>query len=520
MTFLGLTTWCFLLVSSSTRPPADEVLVGRLLDRISGGGAGDVSLQFALETLRRLDDSIVPQVNGRLEQALALPNLPADNLCEVLEAHPDVRSVPVLLRCLQDPELRVQTRAIQLLGAIGSPEAVMPMLVYSRGAPEYQKQLVTHAVIRIGGKDAKLFTRTLLDQPSFDASQIALAAYRLWKEPEILPILRERLRELRRGSRNDQARNTVAWTLGVLGDSDGRDHLLEALVQPGPWPRRRFVIAALGDIGGEAVERALVERIAIAEEEELISLLHALAESGGEVAHRELRDQVTASSRRVQQEALSGLATLGDDGPAWTLWQEMREAPWSATVQDWITFYVSRLGDRRVVPDLLSWFATARGVRREFLLRALGYAADPRAIPVLIEVLLSESKEVRQGVTLANLATQAMANLGSEATPALLEAWGRAEAEDQQERVLTALRNLGDRLGASADTRRASREIFDWMLEQFENASVDRKVFLVEGILPGFYDIRLGRWLWQVATDESQPEEVLQAVETAKRRFF
>ncbi|MEQ8764743.1 MAG: hypothetical protein RL885_12505 [Planctomycetota bacterium] len=519
----ALTILLTFFLSESVQEPAprnDEILIERLLTRISTGQVDSRGHQYAVATLRRLDPSIVPQVNARLKALAHRADANLDNLCEVLEVYPDESSVGPLVDCLDRPELRIQTRVVPLLGAIGDPSAVGELLRYGERAPEYQKQLVTDAVIRIGGPAAEEFVRALLDAPSFDASQHALAAYRLWKQPEILPVLRERLEKLRASGANPLDRIATAWTVGVLGDETGRDDLITLLDRELPGRLQDFVIACLGEVGDEASSRALAKRLPEADQDTTIQLAHALSFCGDRIARRELRTLAQSPTRRIREEALDGLARMGEREAAWTFWLEIREDPWSAESQRWIDFYTARLHEERIAPDLLQWFEDA-GVERQFsLVRALGHLGDGRAIPPLLGILLEEDVLAEDGSSLSDLAVQALANCGVQSLSALRGALDEADDADSLRRILVALRNAADRYGEDPTTRKEARLAFDAVVERFDTWDPELQVLVIQQILPGFFDLRFGRWLVERLRLGDLPEDVLEAMRSARRRYF
>jgi HEAT repeat protein len=280
-----------------------------------------------------------------------------------------------LSRALESPEPEVRRRAVIALAESGEAEV------------------------------AELLLLALGDQDWRVRKEAARVATALAQPLSLLPDLTAAVGQ----SDNVGLRNAAIEVLGKLGPDVASD-LLAALDHV-PQQGKKFLVAALGEVGGEAVVAALARLAAEPDTNLAAAAVDALARIGGDGATRALRACLRADDTYLRLAALDALERLDTR----LTWEELE----------------TLLSDRLL---------------RRVALRALGHTGSVRAVPVLLEALEEPSAHV---VGSAAAALYRLASESGDAERALGAGIGRIG-----ESARGALRELSSR--GDQETRRGA----------------------------------------------------------------
>ncbi|MFB6071196.1 MAG: HEAT repeat domain-containing protein [Halanaeroarchaeum sp.] len=306
-----------------------------------------------------VDDLQADEPELRMAAANVLGRLENDN------------AVRPLVRTLDDPDPRVRARVARALGTIGDPSAAGPLVDHLDGEPLGVRREVADALGHLGNPDALQGLLSVADDDSEamrrtvatslgrfgDTRPVETLVDMLGDESDIvrrgavfslIEILSNvdsaRSDELRQdivdrmsesddphivasladiveeGSQLHQRRNAV-WMLGRVAGERSEQRAIETLVDvlgDDDDLVQQFAATSLGEIGGDAVESALLEVIGDGPSEDAVAMAaFTLGTVGGDRSKRRLERLVDETdSDDVRQRAFSALSKLERSGPS------------------------------------------------------------------------------------------------------------------------------------------------------------------------------------------------------------
>lgn len=378
---------------------AVPALVGALRDE-------DVNVRYhAVEALGKLRAAEAAEALAGVAEAgdffLAFPALDA------LKQIGDARVVPRVLPLLEDELLR--EAAAELLGALGDEEAVTP-LAGLLNAPHAPTRVAAQALAALHDRYAERY-----GEGSYiaDLSRAAI-------NPAGAQNLLEALGETEGGELRPLAL-VVGWLEGaaveraltrLLGQSDARSEVLEALVRHGPGVAellieqlgsedleiRKAAAFALGRIGDARAVPALVE--ALEEDEEIvIAAADALAKIGDPRAFESLLARVGDPHAAVRQSVVGALNSLGSPEMPARVRPLLSDA--DPNVRESAVKIAGYFGYAECADLLLERCLDEDERVRRAAVEHLPYLEDERATPALVHALRHETPRVRAAAAAA-----------------------------------------------------------------------------------------------------------------------
>ena len=389
-------------------------------------------------------------------------------------------ATPALISALNDNDREMRAGAAIILGRIGSPEAIEPLIESLRDPDKFVRGYASEALGRIGPAAIPSLVPCLADG---SADVRARAGVALWyMRDAALPALPDLLHALER-ERDDEAFQKLSWALVHCGaeasqaipllidrldseDEHIRSWAQQALGEMGPAAVAPLVEAmqnagkphvlaraafALEDIGPEAADAVPVLVTALEHPNDQVR--RAAADALGAIRSDPARSvpaltkHVDDPSAYVREHAIDALVPFGEQGsgavPA--LLARLRAEPELAG------HAVRALGSigpasRDVVPLLIPRLASENWSTRVGAMVALqGIGMEvPEAVPLVVEALSDDSDVVRYtaAVTLRTIDPIRFREMGSDLVPPLLEAGHRLD-QDQRVGAAAALGDLG-----------------------------------------------------------------------------
>jgi len=201
-------------------------------------------------------------------------------------------AVPSLIHAFTNPEetLRVRLGIARILGEIRDERAIVPLLSVCNLTDEEGEPLdylIVPALVQFGASALPQLIATLADYKQ-NVFIRAAAAWTLGmlREPHVLELLVERLRDVKEASR---VRSYTATGLGELGDTRAVLPLMETLDSTRDPELRRSIATALGCLGSQRAVDLLIKVLRTDEDQRVQqSAARALGQIGDERAIRPL----------------------------------------------------------------------------------------------------------------------------------------------------------------------------------------------------------------------------------------
>ena len=278
-----------------------------------------------------------------------------------------------LIRSLGDPDDRVRQRAAAALGAVGTPQVVVPLI----GRLEDDKSDVRRAAIlqlqKLGDRRAVIPLVRAFGDPNLGVRKAAIAAVGHLDDPAAIPALLRLLRDS-----VEDVRLAAIASLGNLQALGATDELIEELDRGRDAYAKRVAFAL-----GQIAQKAGIESEAPAsgnsdhKAEAASRAVRALVEA---LARRDLRDAASEALRQAGSIAVPALVgnlkgeLSGDLTRAVELLRD--------------------IGDPRATPALVTELDRGR-ISRLLVLDALEKSGDQRALIPILGLLSSADDEVR-----------------------------------------------------------------------------------------------------------------------------
>ncbi|UCF66625.1 MAG: HEAT repeat domain-containing protein [Acidobacteriota bacterium] len=268
----------FTILAASSCAPSDSPLVQQARKSLDDAWNGGPSLQVL--TLSLIGDYPgLAEGRQRIEQSLASPSFQLKvEAAHALERWSDPDAAPLLLPLLEDANPLVQRVAARALAKMGRSEGRSILESAVRDAEEVLDVEICSALAKIGSE-------ACVPEAERDVTK-----------------------------KNPALASAAAIVLGEHG-GERAQRALRAALQAQRAERRAPVIEALGEAGEPSVDVAAIQRYA-RYKENVLAVVRALGDLGGERAVTELREFAGTDDPLVRAEACLALVDLGvlDDG--------------------------------------------------------------------------------------------------------------------------------------------------------------------------------------------------------------
>ena len=329
---------------------------------------------------------------------------------------------PLVMELLGDRDWRVRKTIVEGLVETPTPAVIGQLIEALRdGTNAGRRNSATEALVRIGEATIDPIISTLEGEEDPDVRLSLINLLGDLRNDQGFDMLQRILRE----ESDVNLASAAATSLGRYRRPESLDPLIQALRRDEPW-LRFHVIEALGEIGDRT---ALPSILPLYSESSLRKPIIEAIGRIGDVGTVNFLLRVIADEKKLNLMALKALVNIAEtDKP-----RVMREAE-RALIQKKVSAAFPRDKFEPLVEHLRK---TPRREVRVFILKVLGWSGDERAIPILLEFLAHAE--------VADVAAQSLADFGSRATAAVLDALRNADEEDHVALLLRVVHVIAGR---------------------------------------------------------------------------
>jgi HEAT repeat protein/CheY-like chemotaxis protein len=418
---------------------------------------GDEDRYVGWEGARELTDladprTVEPLITVLQDEHRSVRRAAAAALAKLGEAAAEALTISI-----RSQDWDVRQISAQVLGQIGDPRALQPLLLTLHDEHAEVRQAVVAALTGLGQVAVEPLTDHLRDADSDIRRRAARALGELGARRAVGPligVLRDANSQVRQAAREALVEIGEPAVEELIGALENRDHFVRRAVAEalGEIANTRAVdslVATLEDTNSD-VRRAAAAALAKLDDVRIVEPFIGALEDKDRYVRREVafalgkRQDARAiepllaalqdSDRGVRQAASAALVKIGE--PAIDpMGNALQTAP--AGVRWAIAGVLSQMGDQRAMEPLVSLLNDEDRVVRRAAAAALGRLGDPRAVEPLIAALLDSESGVRWAAT---------GSLGELADPRAADALIAAlEDEDTSVRraAAEALRKIG-----------------------------------------------------------------------------
>lgn len=311
-----------------------------------------------------------------------------------------------LIKLLEDLSKNVRLGAINGLGALGDPHAVVPLVgrLHEKNKEIWEQSI--DALVRIGVASPLL---PFLEDPNPKVREGIANALSAIKKPSTLPHLTAQLHD-----QDANVRAACAIAIGELGLMEGTEPLLKALQDRDQTARIR-IIEALGKISDP---KAIFDVLEQEEEsnkqiaEAAFNALAKIAEKNQMTALHSL-ESLRSENKSERQESYENLVEWGIQGAPW-ITQALDSR--NSRIRAGAVQVLTKLAYEPAVAKIAEALKDDSVEVRYFSSQAMGTFQYEPATSSLIHLLADKAEEVREKAILA------LAQIGSSTVPDLLKA--------------------------------------------------------------------------------------------------
>ncbi|MBI1849226.1 MAG: HEAT repeat domain-containing protein [Planctomycetes bacterium] len=382
--------------------------------------------------LVRLGSAAVPALCDAIARgAEAEPNL-VDNCCDILAEIKDPFAVPYLIDLLDHPTSQITVKAVEALERIHDSRAIAPLVKHALATPEPNRAPFLRALGSFQDEvSARLICGEIADDRSLETRILAIQLLGGMGSTACVSALDGLLSDS-----NGQIRLEAAGSLLRLGRADSALSALRETLKSGVPEMRARAVTLFAQSGSPSVIPILTDLLATGDSLRVV-VVAALGQFGDR-ARAPLQSVADDKDPAVSQVARLALVKSGDVGMRSRLVQELSDG--SPDVRQRAVEILKQARATEAVDPMIRWARTTKDpVERRALVRALVTIGDSRALPFLVELLLSRTTE-SESLTEWQ---QAVANLGELALPALEKEYDSRLHDTAQDQRLRIIRTLG-----------------------------------------------------------------------------
>jgi HEAT repeat protein len=342
-------------------------------------------LQARVVGFGRVSDAVAQRVAKRAVERYLSREIPEKFTLPPLQAL-GRHVVPLLAQALQDEAWSVRKAACWALGAIGDPQAILPLLQALKDEDWEVRKAACWALGAIGDPQAiPPLLQALQDEDCY-VREAACEALGAIGDPQAPPLLQ---------ALQDEAwwvRKAACWALGAIGDPQAIPPLLQALHDE-DRAVRRAACQALGKIGDPQAIPHLAQALQDEDRSVRKAACGALGKIGDPQAIPPLLQALKDEARWVREAACEALGAIGDPQAIPPLLQALKDEDWE--VRKAACWALGAISDPQAIPPLLQALKGEDSYVRAAACEALGAIGDPQAIPPLLQALKDEDSDVR-----------------------------------------------------------------------------------------------------------------------------
>jgi serine/threonine-protein kinase len=294
----------FKIIEETIRPEMVPDLIARM-------GGKDPYIKIHLMGLLSKFDK--PEVNQALEMQLKDTNkLVRSAALSALASRGGAVNIVAVSKLLQDPDLDVQGKAVDMLVQMKHPETVKYLADALKDESEYARRAAVEVLNELGDKDSvKDLLNVLKDNDWWVRSRAGDALAEIGG-PKVVQAVVALIQD-----EDEEIRRTAIEILNATKDDSAVDHLIKATSDTDWWVRERSV-DALSKIGSPKALPRLLEMLGQDAKTDTV-VIRALSKIGNQSHIARLLPMLNRGEREVQVEAIKAISALADESHADTV---------------------------------------------------------------------------------------------------------------------------------------------------------------------------------------------------------
>ena len=283
-------------------------MVPDLISRL--GGRDPVIKVHIINLITRFDR---PEVNQALEMQLRDANkMVRSAALSALATRGDSVNISAVAKLLQDPDIDVQNKAVDMMVQLNHPETVRYLTEALKDESEYARRAAVEVLNEVGSKDSvKELFQVLKDDDWWVRSRAGDALAEIGG-PKVVNSVVQLIKD-----EDEEIRRTAIEILNATKDEAAVDHLLNATHDDDWWVKER-AIDALSKIGSPKAVPRLEQMLGQNPKTDTV-IVRALGKLGSEKHISRIVPLLNSPERDVQIEAIRALSHLADESHAETV---------------------------------------------------------------------------------------------------------------------------------------------------------------------------------------------------------
>ena len=294
----------FKIIEDTIRPEMLPDLIARM------GGKDPYIKIHLIGLLTRFDK---PEVNNALESQLKDTNkLVRGAALSALATRGGGVNIAAVSKLLQDPDLDVQNKAVDMMVQMKHPDTVKYLAEALKDESEYARRAAVEVLNELGNRESvKDLLNVLKDDDWWVRSRAGDALAEIGG-PKVVDSVVALIKD-----EDEEIRRTAIEILNATKDERAVDHLIQATDDSDWWVRERSV-DALSKIGGPKALPRLLEMLGKDAKTDTV-VIRALGKIGNQTHISKLVPMLNRSERDVQVEAIKAISALADESHAETV---------------------------------------------------------------------------------------------------------------------------------------------------------------------------------------------------------
>ena len=294
----------FKIIEDTIRPEMLPDLIARM------GGKDPYIKIHLIGLLTRFDK---PEVNNALESQLKDTNkLVRGAALSALATRGGGVNIAAVSKLLQDPDLDVQNKAVDMMVQMKHPDTVKYLAEALKDESEYARRAAVEVLNELGNRESvKDLLNVLKDDDWWVRSRAGDALAEIGG-PKVVDSVVALIKD-----EDEEIRRTAIEILNATKDERAVDHLIKATDDSDWWVRERSV-DALSKIGGPKALPRLLEMLGKDAKTDTV-VIRALGKIGNQTHISKLVPMLNRSERDVQVEAIKAISALADESHAETV---------------------------------------------------------------------------------------------------------------------------------------------------------------------------------------------------------
>ena len=294
----------FRIIEETIRPEMVPDLISRL------GGRDAVIKVHIIKLISKFDR---PEVNQALEFQLKDSNKEVRSAAlSALAARGGSVNIAAVSKLLQDPDIDVQNKAVDMIVQLKHPDTVQYLTEALKDESEYARRAAVEVLNEIGSVDSvKDLFNAIKDDDWWVRSRAGDALAEIGG-PKVVDSVVSLIRD-----EDEEIRRTAIEILNATKDERAVDHLVAATNDTDWWVRERAV-DALSKIGSPKALPRLIEMLGQDPRTDTV-VVRAIAKLGNQKHISKIVPMLNRTERDVQVEAIKALSALADESHAETV---------------------------------------------------------------------------------------------------------------------------------------------------------------------------------------------------------